>query len=94
MIEADLPLTPIETYSVEKTVVETAVDGTVEIVRDGVDGFLVEPRNPAAIADRVCWLLEHPEEKKKFEENAKVRYQQRFSFGRLANAYADYYKEL
>lgn len=31
-----LPLTPIEAYSVGKTVIGTAVDGTPEIIRDGV----------------------------------------------------------
>lgn len=34
-----LPLTPIEAYSVGKTVIGTAVDGTQEIIRDGVDGL-------------------------------------------------------
>ena len=34
-----LPLTPIEAYSVGKTVIGTAVDGTPEIIRDGVDGL-------------------------------------------------------
>jgi glycosyltransferase involved in cell wall biosynthesis len=33
-----LPLTPIEAYSVGKTVIGTAVDGTQEIIRNGVDG--------------------------------------------------------
>ena len=36
-----LPLTPIEAYSVGKTVIGTAVDGTQEIIRTGIDGYLV-----------------------------------------------------
>ena len=54
-----LPLTPIEAYSVGKTVIGTAVDGTPEIIRDGVDGYLVEPRNPMQLAEKMNELIEN-----------------------------------
>lgn len=50
-----LPLTPIEAFSVGKTVVATAVDGTVEIVEDGKSGRLIEPKKPEQIAENVIW---------------------------------------
>jgi glycosyltransferase involved in cell wall biosynthesis len=33
-----------------------------EIVEDGVCGFIVPPNDPAAIAERIAWLREHPAE--------------------------------
>lgn len=39
-----LPLTPIEAFSVGKTVVATAVDGTPEIVQNGINGILIKPK--------------------------------------------------
>lgn len=89
-----LPLTPIETYSTGKTIVATAVDGTVEIVRDGVDGYLVEPGNSRAIADKIIHLIEHPEIRKQMEKAALQRYKEEFSFDKLAKSYIEYYEKL
>lgn len=87
-----LPLTPIEAFSVGKTVVATAVDGTVEIVEDGKNGRLIESKRPEQIAESVIWMIEHPEEKKLMEQEAKKRYEQEFSIERLSNAYIDFYE--
>lgn len=89
-----LPLTPIEAYSAGKTIVATAVDGTVEIVRDEVDGFLVEPGNANAIADKIIYLIEHPEKKAVMEKAALECYEEEFSFDRLTQAYIEYYERL
>lgn len=89
-----LPLTPIEAYSVGKTVIGTAVDGTVEIIRDGIDGFLVRPSCPEAIAEKIIYLIEHPEARIKMEAEARKRYEKEFSFVKLTNSYIKYYEEL
>ena len=87
-----LPLTPIEAYSVGKTVIGTAVDGTPEIIRDGVDGYLVEPRNPMQLAEKMNELIENPEMRKELELQAKERYQTEFSFDNLTQRYIEFYK--
>lgn len=89
-----LPLTPIEAFSVGKTVIGTAVDGTPEIIRDGVDGYLVEPKEPEQIADKMNYLMEHPQVQKEFENEAKKIYEADFSFERLAQSYIQYYENL
>lgn len=89
-----LPLTPIEAFSVGKTIVATAVDGTVEIVNDGENGFLVPPRDSEAIADKVCCLIEQQDLKKKFEEKARDCFENEFSFEKLAQEYISYYEGL
>jgi glycosyltransferase involved in cell wall biosynthesis len=38
-------------------VVTTSVRGLSEIVTDGRNGFLVEPENPAQLAERIQFLL-------------------------------------
>lgn len=35
--------------------------GPSDIIRDGIDGYLVEPFDTAAMAERLCYLIEHPE---------------------------------
>ena len=89
-----LPLTPIEAYSVGKMVIGTAVDGTQEIIRDGVDGYLIEPRNAVQIAEKIIVLIEQPEIRKEMELQAIQRYQEEFSYKRLKQRYIDFYKEI
>ena len=89
-----LPLTPIETFSVGKSIVATAVDGTVEIVRDGIDGYLVEPENPDAISEKIIYLIEHPEIRAHFETKAKERFDEAFSFEGFRKKYIDFYTKL
>ncbi len=55
-----LPLTAIEASAMAKPMVATAVDGTPEVVRDGMTGVLVPPAAPEALADAVLTLLQHP----------------------------------
>lgn len=89
-----LPLTPIEAYSVGKTVIGTAVDGTPEIIRDGVDGYLVEPRNPMQLAEKMNELIENSEMRKELELQAKERYQTEFSSDKLMQRYIEFYKSI
>lgn len=89
-----LPLTPIEAYSVGKTVIGTAVDGTPEIIRDGVDGYLVEPRNPMQLAEKTNELIENPEMRENMGIQAMKRYQDEFSFEKLSERYVAFYEEL
>ena len=89
-----LPLTPIEAYSVGKTVIGTAVDGTPEIIRDGVDGYLVEPRNPMQLAEKMNELIENPEMRENMGIQAMNRYQDEFSFEKLSERYVAFYEEL
>ncbi len=42
-------------------VVSTRHNGIPEGVRDGETGFLVPERDPAALAERLTYLVEHPE---------------------------------
>lgn len=89
-----LPLTPIEAYSVGRTVIGTAVDGTVEIIRDGVEGFLVAPEDSESIAEKIIYLIVHPEIRKQMENEARKRYEEAFSFDKLKDSYLRYYDGL
>ena len=89
-----LPLTPIEAFSVGKTVVATNVDGTVEIVKDNYNGKLVKPKDSAELAEMVCWMIEHQDERMKMEKSALETFENEFSFNKLAQSYIGYYERL
>jgi len=44
-------------------VVATTHTGGPDLITDGKDGFIVEPRSPDAIAGRLQYLFDHPEER-------------------------------
>lgn len=89
-----LPLTPIETFSVGKTIVATAVDGTKEIIEDNRNGLLIEPGNSGEIAEKVNWMIEHPSEKINMEKAALEKYYTQFSFDKFVQNYIDYYERM
>lgn len=89
-----LPLTPIEAFSVSKTIVATAVDGTVEVVTDGMNGFLVEPKNSRQIADKIEQLYQNDTRRASFEHNAFVTYENKFSFKQFGTQYTEYYQNI
>lgn len=59
-----LPRVYLEALSCGVPAVGTCVDGAAEVVIDGVNGFLKEPGDIEGLANRVLWLLNHPEEAK------------------------------
>ena len=50
-----------EAMACAKPVVATASGGTPEIVKDGETGFLIRPKQPQEMADKIAWLINNPE---------------------------------
>ena len=89
-----LPLTAIEAFSVRKTIVATAVDGTVEVVKNANNGFLVEPKNSKQIAEKINYIYENDFLRKQFEEEAFKTYTEEFSFDVYSERIKRYYGSL
>jgi glycosyltransferase involved in cell wall biosynthesis len=68
----------LEALSVGTPVVASAVGGLSEIVRDGVDGFLVPPSDPGAMASRIAQVLRSPGLKNTLSQGARSEFEQRF----------------
>ncbi len=56
----NLPFAVLEALSTGLPVVTTNVGGIPEMIEDGKNGFLVEPSNSQALADRIVYYLDHP----------------------------------
>ena len=59
-LEENAPLTVQEAMAAAVPVVTSNRCGMPYQVQDGENGFLVDPLDPAAVADRLAWLLENP----------------------------------
>src|SRR5581483_87601 len=55
------PVALIEAMAAARPVVATAVGGVPEVVRDGISGLLVPPRDPQALAAAVGEVLARPD---------------------------------
>jgi glycosyltransferase involved in cell wall biosynthesis len=61
-----LPMSLIEAATAERAIVTTDVAGAREIVRGGKAGWLVPPRDTAALADALADAIAHPDKREAF----------------------------
>ena len=69
----------LEAMAMGRAVVATAVDGTAELIHDGVDGFLAWPGSPTAFAARVAELLASPSRRSEIAQGALATVRRRFA---------------
>lgn len=56
-----VPRSTQEAMAIGRPVITTDVPGCRETVVDGVNGFLIQPWNPQALAEKMIYFIEHPE---------------------------------
>jgi len=84
----------LESMAAGKPVVVTNVGGSSEIVMDGVNGFLVPPADPPAMADAILNLLQNPEKAVQMGNAGKKLVQEKFSVDAMVRSYEKLYTEL
>ncbi len=57
------PITAFEALAMGQPIVATDADGLLDILTDGKDAAIVPKRNAAALADRIVWAVDRPEER-------------------------------
>jgi glycosyltransferase involved in cell wall biosynthesis len=77
-----------------RPVVATAVDGVVDVVTHGATGLLAAPRDPAGLATRVVWLLDHPDEAARMGEQARDLVRTLFAPERMCAVLDEIYSSL
>jgi L-malate glycosyltransferase len=75
--------TILESMAAGIPVVATAVGGTPELVDDGVTGFLVPPREPAALAGAILRLLEQPDLARRLGRAGRDKVHRKFGLHRM-----------
>ena len=75
-----LPTVVLESYAAGVPVVATAVGGTPEAVADGVDGYLVPPGDPAALARRILDILHGDAKRLEMGRLGRQRIRANFTF--------------
>ncbi|MDD5557269.1 MAG: glycosyltransferase [bacterium] len=92
-VSEGVSLALLEAMAAGRAVVTTRVGGNREVVRDGVDGLLVPPTDPAALAGAVLRLLGNPGERERLGRAAAETVERRFNRERWLAEMAAVYEE-
>jgi glycosyltransferase involved in cell wall biosynthesis len=88
------PLAILEYMEAGKPVVATRTGGIPEIVEDESTGILVEPRDPAALAEAISSLLEDQDRAARFGAAGRERRRREFDIDLMVQRFEDLYEEL
>ena len=83
----------LESMALGRPVIATQLGGPVEIIEDGVSGFLVPPEDPSAIAQTAIPLLEDKTLALRVKEAALLRAEERFGLESYIRQIEEVYKD-
>jgi glycosyltransferase involved in cell wall biosynthesis len=86
-------LTLVEALALCRPIVACEVDGVPEVVRDGIDGLLVRPRDPARLAQAILAVHSDSALQLKFRESPKAPQEERLSIRRMVREVESVYQE-
>ncbi len=78
ILKEGLPLVLVEAAAMALPLIATNIGGSPEVVKDQVNGFIVEPKNAGVLADRVNYLIEHPNERQAMGQRSREIWEAKF----------------
>lgn len=88
------PFVVLEAMAAGRPVVATGVGAVAEIVRDGIDGFIVPPRDVSVLTARLLQLAEDPELRARMGASGRARVEARYTAPIVLGQLAQIYREL
>ncbi|WP_291128852.1 glycosyltransferase family 4 protein [Flavobacterium sp. UBA7682] len=89
-----LPVSWIEAMAMQKAIVASNIGWATEVIDNGVNGFLVPPREHQQFAQKIITLLENEALRNQFGAAARKKVEQKFSIEVVAKQSADFYKSI
>jgi len=84
----------IEAMCQGKPVIGTNIGGIPEVIEDGVNGYLVPPRDPDALAEKLELLIKDKQKRDRMGNEGKKRFQERFDAGVMIRKIERLYESL
>ena len=89
-----LPVSWIEAMAMQKPIVASNIGWATEIIDEGKNGFLVNPKQHQEYAQRILDLLENPKSQKEFGLKGRSKIIEKFSIKVVAQQSLAFYKSL
>ncbi len=86
-----MPVTVLEAMAARLPVVATKVGALSELVDEGLTGFLVEPKEPEAMAEKLTKFMDNPELGRSFGVQARRKVEREFNIDLMLRRYAELY---
>jgi len=77
-----------------KPLIGTKIGGIPAQIRDGWNGFLVEPGNEKQLAEKIKYLVENDEERERMGKNSRKLAEDEFDWKKIAERYLEVYENV
>jgi len=89
-----MPMVVLEALAAAVPVIATRVEGTPEVVRDGIEGLLAEPRSVESLASKIYELTSNRNRWTQLSRAALLRHRLHFTDSEMASRVAEVYREI
>lgn len=89
-----LPRVILESLAVNTPVIASNIEGSMEIIEDGFNGYIVKVKDYKGIAQKVRELYNSPEQLKKLSDNCTYTIENKMSHKITAEKYIEYFESL
>jgi glycosyltransferase involved in cell wall biosynthesis len=89
-----MPNTVLEGMACGLPVVGTRASGLAELVREGVNGYLVDIHDSATLVDRLADLIDNPHERRRMGKESRKIAEQEFAWDYIAEQYVEIYQRI
>jgi len=88
-----IPQIILQAQAMERAIVATTVGGIPEVVEDGVTGFLIPPRNPKALVEKIEMVLADPALRTRLGTAARAKIEKHHSLDAMGERLLALYEE-
>jgi glycosyltransferase involved in cell wall biosynthesis len=94
VLREGLPLVLIEAEAMSLPILATDIGGIPEVVERGGNGFVVEPGNAGALAGKILYLIEHPEQLRSMARRSREIWESKFTKAEMMGNIEQFYREM
>jgi len=88
------PIALKEALASGKPLIGSDVSGIPMQIRDGWNGFFIEPGNEKKLAEKIVYLIENEEERERMSRNSRKLAEEEFDWSKIADRYLKVYIQL
>lgn len=89
-----LPLSLLEAMACGLPVIASKVGGNIEVIKNGINGLFIEPRNIDDLKGKIVWVIKHRSELGAVGRNARLTVEKKFDLTLMTEKYAEIYQRL